>query len=84
MTYNGVAYSPTAVEEGQYSFWGYEHLDYRTTYSGNGKTVADLIAAKILNVDAAVIPSGSVAPGILLGSMRVQRTTDGAIISNSY
>lgn len=84
INYNGTAYSPTAVEEGQYTFWGYEHLDYRSGYSGNGKTVADLLAAKILNVDAAVIPSGSVAPGILLGSMRVQRFTDGGPISNSY
>jgi len=84
MTYNGVAYSPAAVEEGQYTFWGYEHLDYLSTYGGNGKTVADALAAKILNQDAAVIPSGSVAPGILLGSMNVQRFTDGGPISNLY
>jgi len=84
MTYNGTTYSPTAVEEGQYTFWGYEHLMYRNNYSGNQKTVTDLLAAKILNVDAAVIPSGSVAPGILLSSMRVQRFTDGGPISNNY
>jgi hypothetical protein len=84
MTYNGVAYSPTAVEEGQYTFWGYEHLDYLSSYGGNGKTVADLLAAKILNQDASVIPPGSVAPGILLGSMNVQRFTDGGPISNLY
>jgi len=84
MTYNGVAYSPTAVEEGQYTFWGYEHLMYRQNYSGNAKTVTDQISAMILNQDAAVIPSGSVAPGILLGSMHVQRFTDGGPISNNY
>jgi hypothetical protein len=87
LTYNGVTYSPTAVEEGLYTFWGYEHLLYRGGtggLTGNAKTVTDLIAAKILNADAAVIPSGSVAPGILLGSMHVQRFTDGGPISNNY
>jgi hypothetical protein len=84
INYNGVAYSTNAVQEGLYTFWGYEHLDYRTGYSGNGKTVADLIANKILTTDAAVIPPGSVAPGILLSSMHVQRSTDGGPISNNY
>ncbi|MGA2540546.1 MAG: hypothetical protein ABSG78_03165 [Verrucomicrobiota bacterium] len=84
MTYNGIPYSPTAVEEGQYTFWGYEHVMYRQNYGGLQQTVTDLISAKILNQDAAVIPSGSVAPGILLGSMHVQRFTDGGPISNNY
>jgi hypothetical protein len=84
MSYNGTAYSPTAVQEGQYTFWGYEHLMYRQNYSGNAKTVTDLLSAMILNQDAAVIPSGSVAPGILLSSMHVQRFTDGGPISNNY
>ncbi len=84
MTYNGIPYSPTAVEEGQYSFWGYEHLMYRQGYGGLQQTVTDLISAKLVAADAAVIPSGSVAPGILLGSMHVQRFTDGGPISNNY
>jgi hypothetical protein len=84
LMYNGVPYSATAVEEGQYTFWGYEHLMYRQNYSGNQKTVTDQVANMILNQDAAVIPSGSVAPGILLGSMHVQRFTDGGPISNNY
>jgi len=84
MTYTGVPYSPTAVEEGQYTFWGYEHLLYRQSYGGIQQQVTDLISAKLLAVDAAVIPSGSVAPGILLSSMHVQRFTDGGPISNNY
>jgi hypothetical protein len=84
MTYNGTLYSATAVAEGQYSFWGYEHVMYRQNYSGLQKTVTDLISAKLVAVDAAVIPSGSVAPGILLSSMHVQRFTDGGPIVNNY
>ena len=29
MTYNGVAYSVNNVQQGEYSFWSYEHLLYR-------------------------------------------------------
>ncbi|MBV9462629.1 MAG: hypothetical protein JO317_00230, partial [Verrucomicrobiae bacterium] len=72
MTYNGVAYSPTAVEEGQYSFWSYEHLMYRSSYSGTGKTAADQLAKQIHDVDAT-------ASGILVTAMQVGRTVEGGV-----
>jgi len=74
LTYNGVAYSADAVREGAYSFWGYEHLMYRSTLAGNSKTVADQIAAQIKNTDAAV-------SGVLLSTMNVSRVTEGAVIT---
>ena len=47
MAWNGTAYSSysggifayndVAVQEGQYTFWAYEQLCYRSNYSGNGK-----------------------------------------------
>ena len=73
LTYNGVAYSPDAVREGRYTFWGYEHVTYRSTLSGNAKTVADQIANQIKTADASV-------SGVLLSTMNVSRSTEGAVI----
>jgi len=86
LTYNGVAYSTNAVQEGQYTFWGYEHLDYRTGYTAPGKTVANLIANKIYYQDADAIPAtgNPVAPGIRAIYMNVERSTDGGTIYNNY
>ena len=86
LTYNGVAYSTNAVQEGQYTFWGYEHLDYTQGYTAPGKTVADLIANKLYYQDADVIPAtgNPVAPGIRTIYMNVERTTDGGTIFNNY
>lgn len=71
MTYNGVAYSLAAVQEGQYTFWSYEHLMYRSSLAGSQKTVADQIATKIHDADAAV----------LLGGMQVGRTVEGGDVT---
>lgn len=77
MTYNGVAYSDAAVEEGQYTFWGYEHLDYLQSYSGVGLTVANQIRDQIANVEASL-------SGIPLSAMHVQRNADGGVITSLY
>ena len=80
LTWNGVAFSDTAVQEGQYTFWAYEQLDYRGDYGAvdaNGKTVADLLGAQIKNVDAALA-------GELLSTMRVTRPVEGGLIANTY
>ena len=71
MTYNGVAYSTTAVAEGKYTFWGYEHLMYKSTLTGVPKTVATTLANQILNTDAT----------IKISSMNVVRTTDGGLVT---
>ncbi len=81
INWNGVAYSATAVQQGQYTFWGYEHLDYRSNYGSvdsNGKQVADQIAGDILGVDA---PASS---GLLLSSMQVSRPIDGGLVTQNY
>jgi len=78
MTYDGVAYSPNAVQQGQYSFWSYEHLLYRVAPGPNpllapARTVADALAAQIHNVNAA-------NSGILVTSMTVGRAVEGGVI----
>jgi len=75
LTYNGSLYSVNAVASGQYTFWGYEHLMYRSSLAGDSKTVADLLRDRLKNFDAA-------AP--LLGAMRSSRPTDGGLVTNNY
>jgi len=80
LEFNNVAYSAANVEGpgasgfvAQYKFWGYEHLFYRTTFGGNGLTVANQLAADLTNTSASV-------SGILLSSMHVSRDTDGGAV----
>ena len=71
LNYNGVPYSLAAVQEGQYTFWSYEQLMYRTSLAGQGKTVADQLATQLHNTDAAVLLSG----------MQVGRTVEGGAVT---
>jgi len=77
LTYNGVAYSATAVQEGQYTFWSYEHLIYKTSYTGTPKTFADTVANNIITTDAPI-------SGLALSSMKVVRSNDGGLVTNNY
>lgn len=70
LTYNGVAYSETAVREGQYTFWGYEHLMYRNDLDQAIKNIANTLATRIESQDAGL-------SGIFLNTMKVSRQTDG-------
>lgn len=45
LTFNGVAYSNGAVEEGQYSFWNYEYLFGRVGISGFAQTYGNSLAS---------------------------------------
>ena len=74
LTFNGVPYSLQAVQEGSYAFWNYEYVCYRTTLTGAKKTLADALANRIKNFDAA----------IPLTSMRVVRQNDGGVITQDY
>jgi hypothetical protein len=72
LSYNGVAYDQTAVQEGHYTFWGYEHLYYRDSTLVNVKAVADKLALQIFNTDA---------PTPHYSDMKVSRKTDGAVVT---
>lgn len=76
LAYNGVTLGSNTdlVRNGQYTFWAYEHLMYKTTLDTNLKNVANIIANRIINNDATV----------LLSSMRVERATDGAKVTTKY
>jgi hypothetical protein len=77
LSWNGVPYSDAAIENGQYTFWGYEQLGYLPTYvttSANGKAVADSLAQQIINVDASLA-------GEFLSTMNVTRTQEGGPVT---
>ena len=72
---NGNYNTVQALLEGQYTFWGFEHLLYNnSTINATVKTVADKLATRLHDNDATV----------KLGSMRVTRVTDGSTVTNSY
>jgi hypothetical protein len=72
MKWNGVHYSPTAVREGQYTFWSYQHLYYRP--GSAFAAVADQLAARIKAVEAGLT-------GILLNTMKAGRAVDGGDVT---
>ena len=82
LAYNGVKLgvfgdynTATALTEGLYTMWGYEHVYYRSAAVGTTvQTVADAVAAKIHDVDAVV----------KLSSMKVKRTGDGLTVKQNY
>ena len=78
MTYNGFTYSTQAVQQGQYTFWGYEHLMYRFggtfPLSSQEKAAADALAKQIHDTDA-------IQAGVLVGSMAVGRPGDGGLVT---
>jgi hypothetical protein len=73
--FNGITYSQTAVQEGQYTFWGYEHLYYRDSTPSSIKTIADKLALQIFNTDA---------PAPHYNDMRVNRTIDGGTVTQVF
>jgi len=59
LSYNGVAYSPAAVQDGSYTFWVYEHAYRVTNASGTILTTVNNIADNIFENDADAIYSAT-------------------------
>lgn len=87
LTYSGVAFSKAAVQNGQYSLWGYEHIFAKPTASANALKLVNgtsnanpLLSnglAKAIDTELA-----SDSNNVQLGTMNVSRQGDGAPISN--
>lgn len=71
IAYNGVTYSATALAEGQYTFWSYEHLMYKSSLSGVKLSTATALANQLINTDATV----------KLSTMHVSRLSDGGNVT---
>jgi hypothetical protein len=77
LSYNGIPYSDAAVQNGQYTYWTYEQLDYLPSYGttdANGKALADSLAAQIISTNAAAV-------GELLSTMHVTRQQEGGPVT---
>ncbi len=72
LAYDGVSYSVANVQNGSYTFWGYQHL-----YNKSGLTTDENTFKNSL---ISVIPSNLGSAGIALGSMQVSRTSDGGLV----
>lgn len=76
LTWNGVPYSTANVQEGYYTFWGYEHIMVKP----GQPNAAALRARMVTNFPAFLSLSG----GIDESTMRVQRFDDGGVITQKY
>jgi hypothetical protein len=74
LTWNGVPYTLTAVEQGQYTFWSYEHLFYKTSLSGVKLGFGESLVNQLVTVDSS--PK--------LGEMNVVRAADGGVVTADY
>ncbi len=80
VAWNGHIFTDAAVQNGSFTFWAFEQLDYRQDYGTvdpNGKIVADLLANQIKTTDAVVA-------GELLPTMHVTRAVEGGVVTPTY
>ncbi len=84
VTLNGVAESDGAVEQGQYNYWGYEHMYGRTTISGYqaafGNALVGVSTPTPTGIQAELGGSNPAAhsAGIALGFMQCSKSSDQA------
>jgi hypothetical protein len=73
LTFNGFSFDANGIAQGEYTFWGYEHLYYSPigVPAGTKKQLADKVALQIFNTDA---------PAPHYNDMAVSRKTDGAVV----
>ena len=80
LTYNGVAFSDAAVQEGHYSYWGIENANVRLNdWNSNLNGIQTFATA--LTAQQQVLAGNASNPGTLLtSSLQCTRSTDGAVI----
>jgi hypothetical protein len=95
LTYNGVAGTVANIQNGEYTYWGYEHMYYVTSGTnaiGANQGAADGIADLVFNTYASTNGNGVTAPstdqvekppvaGILYNTVGPTRTQEGAPLS---
>lgn len=79
LTLNGVFESDDAIAQGQYTYWGYEHLYGKSGLSGSQLTYGNLLAnstvQQIVNLNNG---AGKHSPGIALSYMQCSKGSDTA------
>jgi hypothetical protein len=83
LKHQGVEYTRDAVRSGQYTFWSYERLAYKTTdYTGNFKTFVDNLVGCLDSQANSVAYLVDDAPVIAKSAMAVERPNDGAPVAD--
>ena len=72
---------PSAIWNGTYTMWGYEHILWESSLTGDGLTFGNKLATQISTIDY-------YASGLALdtagGSMSVSRASEGGTVTQSY
>jgi len=79
LAYDGVFCSTNAIAQGQYTFWGYEHL----FVSPNANTEAQFVANTI-GTQIAGTPTSTLDPNVNVTDMQCGRNGDGTIVYSNY
>lgn len=79
LRYNGVLESQNNIIEGSYTFWGYEHLDYKSNLNGVKLSFATRLATQITNSSSATLN-----PNVSVNDLKVVRSGDGGPISSLF
>lgn len=83
ISYEGVAFTPAAVQNGTYPMWGYEHLVNRAGgLSANQATIRNALIAAITNQGYQTTNVNYTANFVDQTHMTVQRGTDGGTITS--
>ena len=79
--WNGTSFNDTAITEGQYTFWGYEHVMFGSL-TNDAAVFAPALAAAIKGTS---VSDGTASQaGISIYAMKVTRPGDGAQIAPAY
>jgi hypothetical protein len=62
LSYNGVPFSVAAVQNGQYTFWTYEHAYHLSSLTGTALTAVNKVADNVYNKDADIDANGAHQP----------------------
>ena len=79
LNYNGVPYSTNAIAQGQYTFWGYEHL-----YVSPNATPTDVAFATALGNKIVATPTSTLSPNVNVNDLQCGRNGDGQIVYSNY
>jgi putative hemolysin len=79
LPYNGVSYSTNAIAQGQYTYWGYEHLYVSPNANATAKSFATGLGNQIY-----ATPTSTLSPNLNAGDMQCGRNGDGQIVYSNY
>ena len=82
LSYNGVPFSATNVQNGKYAMWGYEHLVSRNGMSANQQLVRNALVSAITNQTYQTSDPSYAGLFVDIANMQVERGADGGTITS--